>query len=139
LSVVQELDCLKQQEGLRGAASKALPVLKWFQECTEHQSWWICFQSQSECLPSPCIEECQAEGPYSLLNVATVSSSSRKSGSSAVSLTTEDCIVQSALIYKKAERRNGMVVILSDSETLKAKAKAEVQSLLVLVFARLAL
>ena len=47
--------------------------------------------------------------------------------------------MQSALIYKKAERRNGMVVILSDSETLKAKAKAEVQSLLVLVFARLAL
>ena len=71
--------------------------------------------------------------------MATVSSSSRKSGSSAVSLTTEDYIVQSALIYKKAERRNGMVVILSDSETLKAKAKAEVQSLLVLVFARLAL
>lgn len=87
----------------------------------------------SEDSTTPSTPSCQHDGEDSLLSLAAPSSRYRNSGHTAESPTTEDYILSCALVYKKVERKSEMVVILSDSDILKAKAKGEVQPLLVIV------
>lgn len=111
-SVIRELDCLKRRESLFGGSTKLLAskALQWIEGCMVKTNWWIHVQSSAETMtvaPTPPVSP-------RTLSLPEIDSPSA-----------EDHILDCALSFKKA-KRDGQLVLLSNSITLKIKAMAEV-------------
>ncbi|CAL9763461.1 unnamed protein product [Musa acuminata subsp. burmannicoides] len=109
--VIRELDCLKRRESLFGGSTKLLAskALQWIEGCMVKTNWWIHVQSSAETMtvaPTPPVSP-------RTLSLPEIDSPSA-----------EDHILDCALSFKKA-KRDGQLVLLSNSITLKIKAMAE--------------
>lgn len=124
MSVIRELDCIKQRQfRIFRRTSQASLALEWIEECMANTKWWIHIQSSMEehrliapTLPaSPqtqFVEESWAfPGPNSSKDIA--------------SPTVEDHSLDCALLCRRKENE-GQLVLLSDDITLKIKSMAKV-------------
>jgi PIN domain len=133
--IIRELECMKQHEGLSKQPNKqAYLVFEWIEECIEKESLWIHMQSSTEALP---VVPTPPITPTSLFgcDVGDMGSSFKSDRNAiyspcssfmeVVTPTSEDHVLECALLFKKI-KRDAEVVLLSSSITLKIKAMAEV-------------
>ncbi|KAL5843564.1 hypothetical protein ACOSQ3_009552 [Xanthoceras sorbifolium] len=119
--VIRELDCLKRRGGLFRRTTEISSVLEWIEECMVKTEWWIHIQSSAEELmpiaPTP------PASPQSRFSEGSTSWGSHTSLTEIISPTAEDHILDYALLYRKMN--GGQLVLLSTDVTLKIKAMAE--------------
>lgn len=122
ISVIRELDCMKQHERWYQKMPKASSALQWIKDCMVRTSWWIHVQNSSETLPvpptppaSPRLQFTENSMAFSVFGGLT----------EILSPTAEDHILDCALLFKRI-KTDGHLVLLSNNTTLKIKAMAEV-------------
>ncbi|XP_007020277.2 PREDICTED: FHA domain-containing protein PS1 [Theobroma cacao] len=130
-SVIRELDCLKRRGSLFRRITEASLVLEWIEACLVKTKWWIHVQSTLEGVAiaptPPATPQSQfSEGSVGNLFGTTWSAplSSRGSLMDIASPTTEDHILDCALLFRKM-KSDGQLILLSSDITLKIKAMAE--------------
>ncbi|KAG6672467.1 hypothetical protein I3842_16G058800 [Carya illinoinensis] len=131
-TVMRELDCLKRRGSLFRRTTEASSALEWIEECMVRTTWWIHVQSSLEegsmIAPTPPLSPqcCYSDGSVRFSHGIANSMLFSSHGilSEIVSPTTEDHILDCALLNRKTNT-NGRLVLLSDDVTLKIKAMAE--------------
>lgn len=130
--VIRELDCLKRRGNLFGRKSQVSSSLEWIEECMVKTKWWIHIQSSVEegrpIAPTP------PASPQSQFSIGSGHFhcgtpnwgpfSSRTSLTEIVSPTSEDHIMDYALLFRKM-KNDRRLVLLSNDVTMKIKAMAE--------------
>lgn len=135
ISVIRQLDIMKQQSSIFRRTSEVSLVLEWIEECMVKSKWWIHVQSltdeeklmgltppalpQTQCSEKSCTFPCGIGSSHSL--------SFHENSVNSVSPTDEDYILDCALLYR-TKQNNGQLVLLSDDATLKIKSMAEVEN-----------
>ncbi|XP_021300133.1 FHA domain-containing protein PS1 [Herrania umbratica] len=131
-SVIRELECLKRRSSLFRRTTEASLGLEWIEDCMVKTKWWIQVQSTLEegvaIAPTPPATPRSQfrEGSVGNLFGTTWSAplSSRGSLMDIASPTTEDHILDCALLFRKM-KSDGQLILLSSDITLKIKAMAE--------------
>lgn len=125
MSVIRELQRMKQQLTIFRRISEASLALEWIEECMVKTNWWIHIQSSVEeegsIAPTPPTSPQTQFGEESLTFL-----SSHKCSMEIASPTVEDHILDFALLYKRRQQYDGQLVLLSEDVTLKIKCMAEV-------------
>uniref|UniRef100_A0A6V7QXN0 FHA domain-containing protein n=1 Tax=Ananas comosus var. bracteatus TaxID=296719 RepID=A0A6V7QXN0_ANACO len=130
--VIRELDCMKRHESFfRRPSSKASSALQWIEECMENTSWWLHVQSSLETKPvaptppiTPTSQFIDGNNELGTKIFSSMPFSRYGNFMDIVSPTAEDHILDCALLFKEI-RKDGQLIILSSSTTLKIKAMAE--------------
>ncbi|KAK8958514.1 hypothetical protein KSP40_PGU011272 [Platanthera guangdongensis] len=128
--VIRELDHLKRCQGILSRGTKAYSILQWIEECMMKSSWWIHVQSTSETFPAaptPPVTPrslCDGSTGFSTTSFNLTGFSTHGCLMEIVSPTTEDHILDCALLFKRI-KSDGQLVLLTSSTTLRIKAMAE--------------
>lgn len=128
--VIRELDYLKRCQGILSRGTKASSILQWIEECMVKSSWWIHVQSTSETFPAaptPPVTPrslCEGSTGLSATSFNLTGFSTCASLMEIVSPTTEDHILDCALLFKRI-KSDGQLILLTSSTTLRIKAMAE--------------
>ena len=133
ISVLRELDCLKQRGSLFIRKTEASLVLEWIEECMVKTNWWISVQSSEEDrrltaptpLASPQSPFSEGSGGFPFWTRSSLSFLSHGGLMEIVSPTAEDHILDCARLCRKT-RSGKQLIVLSDNVMLKIKAMAEV-------------
>ncbi|XP_020111301.1 FHA domain-containing protein PS1-like [Ananas comosus] len=124
-------ECMKNF--FRRPSSKASSALQWIEECMKNTSWWLYVQSSLETKPvaptppiTPTLQFIDGNNELGAKIFSSMSFSRYGNFMHIVSPTAKDHILDCALLFKEI-RKDGQLIILSSSTTLKIKAMAEGQ------------
>ncbi|KAL2497301.1 FHA domain-containing protein PS1 [Abeliophyllum distichum] len=126
--VIRELHCMLRRGNFFRRTTEVSAALQWIEECMKNAEGWIHVQSLAEerrpVAPTPPSSPlswfCEEKGAFSIGS----SPFSPCSIQDIVTPTTEDHILECALLFKRI-RNDGQLVLLSDDVTLKIKAMSE--------------
>lgn len=128
MSVIRELDRMKQQFTIFRRISESSLALEWIEECMVKSNWWIHIQSSVDegrlIAPTP-----PASPLTQFSEESWTSLSTQKFSMEIASPTVEDHILDFALLYRR-NQNDGQLILLSEDVTLKIKCMAEVSSYL---------
>ncbi|KAL6962040.1 hypothetical protein U1Q18_036995 [Sarracenia purpurea var. burkii] len=130
--VIRELGCMKQRGSFFRRKTEVSSALQWIEDCMVNSNWWIHVQSSEEeqrpIAPTPPASPQKrfSEGKCGLSGGPASARHFSAWGSlvEIVSPTTEDHILECALLFRR-NKNDGKLILLTNDVTLKIKAMAE--------------